>query len=89
MPKPILGGSSDRHIHRHQYDSGREVATILLGALQASKANHKDAVERAIIDALSINEERAHIDHLLSQGRVQEALDSILKRHELPTGKTG
>lgn len=89
MPKPILGGSSDRHLHRHQYESDREVASILLSALKASKANQKDAVERAIIDALAINEERAHIDHLLSQGRAQEALDAILQRHELPTGKTG
>lgn len=89
MPKPILGGSSDRLIHRIQYETDREIANILISALQASKANLKEAVERAIIDTLAVNEERAQIDHLLSQGRAQEALDVIMKRHELPTGKAG
>lgn len=89
MPRPLLGGSNDRYLHRHQYESDREIASILISALQSSKANQKDAVERAIIEALAVNEERALIDHLLSQGQAQEALEVVLKRHELPAGKTG
>lgn len=89
MSKPLLEGNNARLIGKNQYEAAREIAAILLGALQNSKKNNREAVERAIIEALTVNEERARIDYLLSHGKHQEALDEIMGRLELPTGKTG
>lgn len=91
MSKPLLEGSNARLIGRTQYEADREIASILLGALQNSKKGNRDAVEKAIIDALTVNEERARIDYLLSQGRHREALDEVIAARgiELHSGKTG
>lgn len=89
MSKPLLEGSNARLIGRTQYEADREIASLLIGALQASKQGNRDAVERAILDVLTVNEERARIDYLMSQGKHKEALDVILAYHELPAGKTG
>lgn len=89
MSKPLLEGNNARYIGKNQYDAAREIAAVLIGALQNSKHRNFEAVERAIIEALTINESRAKIDYLMSQGKHQEALSEILAKHELPEGKTG
>lgn len=89
MSKPLLEGSNARLIGKNQYEADREIASILISALSALEHNNRDALRKMIINVLEINEERARIDYLISQGKHKEALDVILSIHELPAGKTG